>query len=87
MNNLKKLGAALGLTLALGLSTFAGQVETPPCAPPAPGQVETPPCSGGQIAPDPAPPGIIQSPPAANAASGYSVADAVMTLLESALLF
>jgi hypothetical protein len=45
MNNLRKLSAALVLTCALGLPVFAGQTETPPCAPPEPGQTETPPCA------------------------------------------
>ena len=87
MRNLKKLSAAVALTLALGLSAFAGIIESPPCAPPDPGIMETPPCSGGQAAPDPAAPGIIQSPPAASAASDYLVTELAISLLESALLY
>jgi len=34
------------LTLMLGLPAFAGQLDTPPCAPPVPGQLDTPPCQG-----------------------------------------
>jgi hypothetical protein len=45
MRNLRKLGAAAALTFVLGLSTFAGQVDTPPCPVPEPGQVDTPPCA------------------------------------------
>ena len=45
MKNLRKLGVAVVLTCALGLPVLAGQIETPPCAPPEPGQIETPPCS------------------------------------------
>jgi len=45
MKNLRKLSAAAVLTLVLALSAFAGQIPTPPCAPPEPGQVETPPCA------------------------------------------
>jgi hypothetical protein len=45
MKNLRKLGAAVALTCALGLSVFAGQTDTPPCAPPEPGQIDTPPCT------------------------------------------
>ena len=86
MKNLKKLGAAVALTLALGISTFAGIIESPPCAPPEPGIIESPPC-GGQAAPDPAAPGIMQTPPAANTASDYSVTELAITLLESALLY
>ncbi len=86
MKNLKRLGAAVALTLALGVSAFAGEIQTPPSAPPAPGIMETPPCSGGQAAPDPAVPGQIETPPAANA-SGYSVAEMAINLLESLLFF
>ena len=45
MKNLRKLGAAVVLTLALALSAFAGEIPTPPCAIPEPGQTETPPCA------------------------------------------
>jgi hypothetical protein len=45
MKNLRRVGAAVVLTFVLSLSTFAGEVETPPCAPPVPGEVETPPCA------------------------------------------
>jgi hypothetical protein len=44
MKPVQRLGGAVVLTCLLALSAFAGQVETPPCASPAPGQVETPPC-------------------------------------------
>jgi hypothetical protein len=45
MKKLRKLGAVVVLTAGLALSAFAGQMETPPCAPPEPGQMETPPCT------------------------------------------
>lgn len=45
MKNLRKLGAAVALTCALGLPVFAGQTETPPCSRPEPGQIDTPPCA------------------------------------------
>ncbi len=63
MTNLKKLGAAVFLTCALGLSAFAD------CPLPAPGQTEGPPCvSVAQPAPnDPTPPGQTDGPPAASA--------------------
>ncbi len=87
MRNLKRLSAAVALTLALGLYAFAGIIESPPCAPPQPGIIESPPCSGGQAAPDPTAPGIMQTPPAANAASDYSVSELAISLLESLLLY
>jgi hypothetical protein len=45
MKNLRKLGAAVALTIVMGLSAFAGQIDTPPCPIPEPGQIETPPCA------------------------------------------
>ena len=84
MKNLKRLGAAIALTLALGISAFA---DGPPCAPPEPGQSQTPPCASGQAAPDPTAPGQLETPPAADAPSGYSVAEVAISLLESLLLF
>jgi hypothetical protein len=83
MKNLKRLVVAVALTLALGISSFAGIMQGPPCAPPEPGIILTPPCSGGQVASDPAAPGIIQGPPA----SEYSVAEVAITLLEGLLLY
>ena len=44
MKNLRKLGAATVLTCVLALSAFAGEIQTPPCAP-EPGQASTPPCA------------------------------------------
>jgi hypothetical protein len=44
MNNLKRLGAAVILTLALGLTTVGGEILTPPCSAPEPGEILTPPC-------------------------------------------
>ena len=82
MKNLKRLGAAVALTLALGISAFAGIMPTGPCAPPDPGIMETPPCTGGQAAPDPATPGQIESPPASVAADASAFA---ISLLESLL--
>jgi hypothetical protein len=44
MKNLRKLGASVFLTFALGAAVMAGEIPTPPCAP-APGQIDTPPCA------------------------------------------
>ena len=46
MKTLRKTASVLVLTLVLGLPAFAGQTDTPPCAPPVPGQTDTPPCGG-----------------------------------------
>ena len=64
MKNLRKLGTVAALTCVLALSTFAGEIPTPPCAPPEPGQIPTPPCAGQQA------PGDIGTPTAASTALG-----------------
>jgi hypothetical protein len=46
MKTLRKLASILVLALMLSLPAFAGQLDTPPCAQPAPGQLDTPPCQG-----------------------------------------
>jgi len=45
MKNLKRLCAAIALTLAIALSALAGEIQSPPCAPPDPGEIQSPPCS------------------------------------------
>jgi hypothetical protein len=82
MKSLKRLAAALALTLALGISALAGIIQSPPCAPPEPGIIQSPPCGGGQITPDPAPPGQLQTPPASVAADATAFA---INLFESLL--
>ena len=82
MKNLKRLGATVVLTLALGLTALAGEMETPPCAPPTPGEIETPPCAAAQMTPDDSTaPGGISTPAAANTVDIFSVVDAAMDLL------
>jgi hypothetical protein len=81
MKDLKKLIAAVALTFVLGAAAFAGETNTPPCAPPVPGETNTPPCSGGQTLGDNS--GIVSTPPASD--SGYLVAEAAITLFESLL--
>ena len=48
MNNLKRLFVAIALTLTIALSVFAGEIPSPPCAPPDPGEIPSPPCSVAQ---------------------------------------
>jgi hypothetical protein len=73
MTYLKRLGAAVVLTLALGLQAFGcvpGQIEGPPCIPAA------------QTAPDdPTAPGIIQTPPAIDSVDLISVAEIALNSL------
>ena len=76
MRNLKRLGAAVVLTFALGLTAFAD------CAPPAPGEVPTIPCAAAQLTPDDsASPGETSAPPASNEVDILSVADMALDLL------
>ncbi len=80
MKSPMKLGAAIALTLALTLTAFAD------CVPPVPGQIDTPPCSVAQKTPDdPTPPEEIQIPPASNVENAFTISDATIVVLLSAL--
>ena len=81
MKNLKRLSAAVVLTFVLGLSAFAGEISTPPCAPPEPGQIPTVPCSGQTMSDDSTAPGEVNTPPASNTVEIIAVVDAAMNLL------
>lgn len=81
MNSLKRLSAPVVLTFVLGVSVFAGDISTPPCAPPDPGEMSTPPCAAQMPADDSAVPGEVNAPPASNAVDILSVAEAAMNLL------
>ncbi len=84
MKNLKRLGISLTLVCILATAAFAGEVNSPPCAP---GEVNSPPCAGGQMTPgDTVLPGETSSPPASNAADTLSVAEVAVDLLQSVLL-
>ncbi len=78
MKSLKRLSAAITLTFALALTAFAD------CVPP--GEILMPPCSVAQITPDdPTAPGEILTPPASNAENEFTISDATMNVLLSAL--
>jgi len=80
MNSLKRLSATVALTFILGVSVFAGDISTPPCA--APGEIETPPCAAAPLSPDDsAAPGQTDTPPASDTVDIVSVVDAAMNLL------
>lgn len=73
MNNLRRLGSALILTFVLGISTFAGEIPTPPCAP---GEIPTPPCASEQlINDDSALSGQTETPPASESIDIFSLAE------------
>ena len=74
MKTLRKLASVLVLTLMLGLPVFAGELQTPPCAPPTPGELQTPPCQ-------PAASGDMDTP-----TSTVTATDALLTEIATALL-
>lgn len=81
MNNLKRLGVALTLTLILGASAFA-------CETPIPGQIQTPPCAvAGPIgeSDDPTVPTETLTPGESSAETGSSVTDVAISLFQSLL--
>jgi hypothetical protein len=83
MKNLRRLGAAVALTLVLGLSAFAGDTMTPPCAP---GDTMTPPCTNAPATTDDGvAPSDLNAGPAATAGSDYSVTGVAVDVLESLL--
>ena len=81
MKNLRTLGAAVVLTFVLSLSAFAGDMNSPPCVPPAPGETHTPPCAAQMPLDDSTVPGEVNTPPDANAVDILFVVDAAMNLL------
>ena len=77
MKTLKRLAAAIALTFVFAFAAFA---DCPP------GEMGTPACSSAQITPDdPAAPGEIQTPPASNAETAFTISDATIVVLLSAL--
>jgi hypothetical protein len=82
MNWLKKLIPVVALTLVLGVAGFG---QTPSCEP---GQTSTPPCLPLQMGTDDSlTPGELNTTPAASAADVFTIAEATIDVLLSALLF
>ena len=87
MKKLKRLGVSLTLISVLAVVAFAGETQSPPCAPPEPGQTNTPPCAGAQMVPgDSLAPGETNSPPASSEAGTPSLTEVTLDLLQSVLL-
>ncbi|HBB94848.1 MAG TPA: hypothetical protein DC054_05605 [Blastocatellia bacterium] len=83
MKNLKLLGISVTLLCVLSMTAFAGDTNSPPCAP-DPGATNSPPCAAAQVIPDDSvAPGSTNSPPAGDE---YSIAEAATDLLQSVLL-
>ena len=86
MKNIKRLGASFTLMCVLAMAAFAGETNSPPCAPPDPGEVNSPPCAGAQILPgDFLTPGDTSAPPALAAEDSLSVTELAVDLLQSVL--
>jgi hypothetical protein len=86
MKNLQLLGISVTLLCVLSITAFAGDTNSPPCAP-DPGATNSPPCAEAQVIPDDSvAPGSTNSPPASNSGDEYSIAEAATDLLQSVLL-
>jgi hypothetical protein len=84
MKNLKRLGVSVTLVCVLATAAFAGEVNSPPCAP---GEVNSPPCAVAQITSEGSiVPGETISPPVSNAGDAASVTELAIDLLQSVLL-
>jgi hypothetical protein len=86
MKSLKRLGVSVTLLCVLTMAVFAGEVSSPPCAPPDPGEVSSPPCAAAQMTPDDsATPDQMSTAPASNVGADYSASDVALELLQSVL--
>ena len=85
MKTLKRLSLTAALTTVLAVSAFAGEIQTPPCAPPEPGETHSPPCATAQSAPDnSATPGQTDTPPSSS--DTVSFADVAVDDVQSVLM-
>jgi hypothetical protein len=85
MNNVKRLCLIISMTLVLAASAFAGETQSPPCAPPDPGEVHAPPCEAAQLTSNDPTLGQTSTPPSASAVTEYVVADTAIDFVESIL--
>jgi len=87
MKNLKRLGVSFTLICVLAMATFAGETNSPPCAPPAPGETQSPPCAAAQMMSDDSlAPGETSAPPASNTGDAASITELALDLVQSVLL-
>jgi hypothetical protein len=86
MKSLKRLGVSVTLLCVLTMAAFAGEVSSPPCAPPDPGELSSPPCAVAQMTPDDsATPDQMSTAPSSNVGADYSASDVAVALLQSML--
>ena len=81
MKHLKTLTLSFTLMCLLAVAAFAGETNTPPCAP---GETHSPPCSTESVTDDSTDPGETNSPPAAGP---VDMVDIVEAALWSLMLF
>jgi hypothetical protein len=86
MKNLKRLGVSATLMFVLAVVAYAGETQSPPCAPPEPGETSAPPCAAAPISGDPLAPGETSAPPASNTGDAASITELALDLVQSALL-
>lgn len=75
MNKLKTLALSLTLICVLAAAAFAGETNTPPCAP---GETHGPPCAQQSVSEQPTLPGETSSPPASDAGDLISLVETVL---------
>jgi len=77
MKSLKRIGAVVTLTISLGVSALAGEIQSPPCGSNDPGETHGPPC-----ATDSAAPGQTATPPDS---TDYVITQVAVDFVESVL--
>lgn len=75
MKHVKKLALSLTLMSALSVAAFAGETESPPCAP---GETHGPPCAQQSVSEQPTLPGETSSPPASDTGDWSSLVETVL---------
>jgi len=83
MKNLKLLGISVTLLCVLSITAFAGDTNSPPCAP---GDTNSPPCAMSQISADEPETSTDTVAPASTAEPSYLVSEVTVALLQSVLL-
>jgi hypothetical protein len=80
MKTLKRVCIAFALTFTIGYSAFAGEIQSPPCAP---GEIQSPPCSVAQdAADDSTAPGQTNTPPSVVISDEYSVGELAIEIAQ-----
>ena len=70
----------------LSVVAFAGETQSPPCAPPDPGETQSPPCAAAQMTPNESVAPGANAPPASDTGNAFSVTEVALDLLQGVLL-